>query len=264
MCGIVGIVGRSPVNQALYDALLVLQHRGQDAAGIVTCDEDGHLHLRKDNGLVRDVFNQQHMRSLTGNMGIGHVRYPTAGSASSAEAQPFYVNSPYGITLGHNGNLTNAAELKRELFLQDRRHINTESDSEILLNILAQELIRQDGLSLTPEALFRAVSGVHRRCQGAYGVVAMFCGRGILGFRDPHGIRPVVYGRRETEEGTEYMVASESVALDTLGFELVRDLAPGEAIYIEMDGTVHLQQCVENPVLSPCIFEYVYFAVPTR
>ncbi|MCG5511991.1 amidophosphoribosyltransferase [Ectothiorhodospira shaposhnikovii] len=262
MCGIVGIVGRSPVNQALYDALLVLQHRGQDAAGIVTCDEDGHLHLRKDNGLVRDVFNQQHMRSLTGNMGIGHVRYPTAGSASSAEAQPFYVNSPYGITLGHNGNLTNAAELKRELFLQDRRHINTESDSEILLNILAQELIRQDGLSLTPEALFRAVSGVHRRCQGAYGVVAMFCGRGILGFRDPHGIRPVVYGRRETEEGTEYMVASESVALDTLGFELVRDLAPGEAIYIEMDGTVHLQQCVENPVLSPCIFEYVYFARP--
>ncbi|EHQ52103.1 amidophosphoribosyltransferase [Ectothiorhodospira sp. PHS-1] len=262
MCGIVGIVGRSPVNQALYDALLVLQHRGQDAAGIVTCDEDGHLHLRKDNGLVRDVFNQQHMRSLTGNMGIGHVRYPTAGSASSAEAQPFYVNSPYGITLGHNGNLTNAAELKRELFLQDRRHINTESDSEILLNILAQELIRQDGLSLTPEALFRAVSGVHRRCQGAYGVVAMFCGRGILGFRDPHGIRPVVYGRRETEEGTEYMVASESVALDTLGFELVRDLAPGEAIYIEMDGTVHLQQCVENPILSPCIFEYVYFARP--
>ncbi|MCG5500409.1 amidophosphoribosyltransferase [Ectothiorhodospira lacustris] len=262
MCGIVGIVGRSPVNQALYDALLVLQHRGQDAAGIVTCDEDGHLHLRKDNGLVRDVFTQQHMRSLTGNMGIGHVRYPTAGSASSAEAQPFYVNSPYGITLGHNGNLTNAAELKRELFLQDRRHINTESDSEILLNILAQELIRQENLSLNPEALFRAVNGVHRRCQGAYGVVAMFCGRGILGFRDPHGIRPVVYGRRETEEGTEYMVASESVALDTLGFELVRDLAPGEAIYIEMDGTVHLQQCVENPVLSPCIFEYVYFARP--
>ncbi|MBK1673531.1 amidophosphoribosyltransferase [Ectothiorhodospira shaposhnikovii] len=262
MCGIVGIVGRSPVNQALYDALLVLQHRGQDAAGIVTCDEDGHLHLRKDNGLVRDVFTQQHMRSLTGNMGIGHVRYPTAGSSSSAEAQPFYVNSPHGITLGHNGNLTNAAGLKRELFLQDRRHINTESDSEILLNILAQELIRQDGLSLTPEALFRAVSGVHRRCQGAYGVVAMFCGRGILGFRDPHGIRPVVYGRRETEEGTEYMVASESVALDTLGFELVRDLAPGEAIYIEMDGTVHLQQCADNPGLSPCIFEYVYFARP--
>ncbi|SEQ06692.1 amidophosphoribosyltransferase [Ectothiorhodospira magna] len=262
MCGIVGIVGHSPVNQALYDALLVLQHRGQDAAGIVTCDEQGHLHLRKDNGLVRDVFNQQHMRGLSGNMGIGHVRYPTAGSASSAEAQPFYVNSPYGITLGHNGNLTNAAELKRELFLQDRRHINTESDSEILLNILAQELIRQDSLSLTPEGLFQAVSGVHRRCQGAYGVVAMFCGRGILGFRDPHGIRPVVYGRRDTPEGTEYMVASESVALDTLGFELVRDLAPGEAIYIETDGTVHLQQCVEQPVLSPCIFEYVYFARP--
>lgn len=262
MCGIVGIVGCTPVNQALYDALLMLQHRGQDAAGIVTCDMDGHLHLRKDNGLVRDVFHEQHMRNLTGHMGIGHVRYPTAGSSSSAEAQPFYVNSPYGITLGHNGNLTNAVDLKRELFLQDRRHINTESDSEILLNILAQEMSPQDGLYLTPEDVFNAVSGVHRRCQGAYAVVAMITGHGVLGFRDPLGIRPVVFGQRETPEGTETMVASESVALDTLGFELVRDLAPGEAIYIEASGRVHTRQCAENSVLSPCIFEYVYFSRP--
>jgi amidophosphoribosyltransferase len=262
MCGIVGIVGRSPVNQALYDALLVLQHRGQDAAGIVTCDLEGHLHLRKDNGLVRDVFHEQHMRNLTGPMGIGHVRYPTAGSASSAEAQPFYVNSPYGITLGHNGNLTNASDLKRELFLEDRRHINTESDSEILLNVLAQELIRHDGLAVTQDEIFNAVRGVHHRCQGAYAVVAMVAGRGVLGFRDPHGIRPVVFGRRETPEGPEYMVASESVALDTLGFDLVRDLDPGEAVYIEMDGTVHTRHCAEQATLSPCIFEYVYFARP--
>ncbi|SFM66504.1 amidophosphoribosyltransferase [Ectothiorhodospira mobilis] len=262
MCGIVGIVGRSPVNQALYDALLVLQHRGQDAAGIVTCDHGGHLHLRKDNGLVRDVFNEQHMRNLTGHMGIGHVRYPTAGSSSSAEAQPFYVNSPYGITLGHNGNLTNAPELKSELFVQDRRHINTESDSEILLNILAQELIRHDGLAVTHEEVFDAVSGVHRRCQGAYAVVAMIAGRGVLGFRDPHGIRPVVFGRRDTPDGPEYMVASESVALDTLGFELVRDLDPGEAVYIESDGTLHTRQCAPSPSLTPCIFEFVYFARP--
>ena len=262
MCGIVGIVGRSPVNQALYDALLVLQHRGQDAAGIVTCDTGGHLHLRKDNGLVRDVFNEQHMRNLTGHMGIGHVRYPTAGSSSSAEAQPFYVNSPYGITLGHNGNLTNAPELKSELFVQDRRHINTESDSEILLNILAQELIRHDGLAVTQEEVFDAVAGVHRRCQGAYAVVAMIAGRGVLGFRDPYGIRPVVFGRRDTPDGPEYMVASESVALDTLGFELVRDLDPGEAVYIESDGTLHTRQCAPSPSLTPCIFEFVYFARP--
>ncbi|MFW5453118.1 amidophosphoribosyltransferase [Thioalkalivibrio sulfidiphilus] len=263
MCGIVGIVGRSPVNQALYDSLLVLQHRGQDAAGIVTCDADGHLHLRKDNGLVRDVFNVQHMQNLLGNMGIGHVRYPTAGSSSSAEAQPFYVNSPYGIALGHNGNLTNAEALKRELFLQDRRHINTESDSEILLNVLAQELLKSESLSLQPEDLFRAVSGVHRRCSGAYAVVAMIAGRGILAFRDPHGIRPVVFGHRSTPEGEEYMVASESVALDTLGFELVRDLEPGEAVFIDNDARLHTRQCAEETaVFSPCIFEYVYFARP--
>jgi amidophosphoribosyltransferase len=263
MCGVVGIVGRSLVNQALYDALLVLQHRGQDAAGIVTCDQDGHLHLRKDNGLVRDVFNEKHMRNLTGNMGIGHVRYPTAGSSSSAESQPFYVNSPYGIALGHNGNLTNAQELKRELFLQDRRHINTESDSEILLNVFAQELLKADHLALDADDIFQAVAGVHRRCKGAYAVVAMVAGRGILAFRDPHGIRPVVLGRREGPDGEEYMLASESVALDTLGFELVRDLEPGEAVFVDEQSRVHSKVCANgDSVFAPCIFEYVYFARP--
>ncbi|MDD3517619.1 MAG: amidophosphoribosyltransferase [Chromatiales bacterium] len=262
MCGIVGIVGRSPVNQSIYDALLMLQHRGQDAAGIVTCDGDGHLHLRKDNGLVRDVFATHHMQRLQGNMGIGHVRYPTAGSSSSAEAQPFYVNSPYGITLGHNGNLTNTQALKRELFEQDRRHINTESDSEILLNIFAQELLRLDGLRIGADEVFAAVRGVHRRCQGAYAVIAMIAGRGIVGFRDPFGIRPVVFGQRETAEGVEYMIASESVALDTLGFSLIRDLEPGEAVYVDVAGNLHTRQCADDPRYSTCIFEYVYFARP--
>ncbi|HHH46592.1 MAG TPA: amidophosphoribosyltransferase [Thiotrichales bacterium] len=261
MCGIIGIVGHHPVNQALYDGLTVLQHRGQDAAGIVTCDE-GQFFLRKDNGLVRDVFNAHHMQLLRGNMGIGHVRYPTAGTSSSAEAQPFYVNSPYGIVLGHNGNLTNAAELKEELFKQDRRHINTRSDSEILLNILAQELLRQKGLKLTPNDVFDAVAGVHRRVRGAYAVVAMITDYGILAFRDPYGIRPVVFGFRETPEGREVMVASESVALDTQGFVLERDLMPGEAIFIEPSGMVHTRVCAEDTVYSPCIFEHVYFARP--
>ena len=261
MCGIIGIVGRSPVNQALYDGLTVLQHRGQDAAGIVTC-ESGKLYLRKDNGLVRDVFHTRHMTRLLGNMGIGHVRYPTAGTASSAEAQPFYVNSPFGITLGHNGNLTNAEALKRELFLQDRRHINTQSDSEILLNVFAQELLRQDKLRLEPDDVFAAVAGVHARCQGAYAVVAMITDYGIVAFRDPFGIRPVVYGRRETDQGVEWMVASESVALDALGFELVRDLEPGEALYVDMQGVAHTRLCAQDAMYSPCIFEYVYFARP--
>ena len=261
MCGIIGIVGRSPVNQALYNGLTVLQHRGQDAAGIVTYDQ-GRLYLRKAVGLVRDVFHTRHMHRLKGNIGIGHVRYPTAGSSVSAEAQPFYVNSPYGITLGHNGNLINAAELKKELFLADRRHINTDSDSEILLNVFAQELYKQGRLKLQPDDIFSAVSGVHRRCRGAYAVIAMIAGNGILAFRDPFGIRPVVYGGRETNEGIEYMVASESVALDLLGFTLIRDLDPGEAIFIDVNDKLHTRQCASNPVLSPCIFEYVYFARP--
>lgn len=261
MCGIIGIVGRGPVNQALYDGLTVLQHRGQDAAGIMTCHQ-GRLYLRKDNGLVRDVFQARHMQRLKGNIGIGQVRYPTAGTAASAEAQPFYVNSPYGISLGHNGNLTNATELKHELFRQDRRHINTDSDSEILLNVFAQELLKQEKLKMDPQDVFNAVADVHRRCKGAYAVVAMIIGYGVLAFRDPYGIRPLVFGRRESSDGPEYMVASESVALDMLDFELIRDLEPGEAVFIDTEHTLHTQQCAENPIYSPCIFEYVYFARP--
>ncbi|MBS3800973.1 MAG: amidophosphoribosyltransferase [Thioalkalivibrio sp.] len=263
MCGVVGIVGRSPVNQPLYDALLVLQHRGQDAAGIVTCDQDGRLHLRKDNGLVRDVFNSQHMQTLAGNMGLGHVRYPTAGSSSSAEAQPFYVNSPFGITLGHNGNLTNARELKQALFATDRRHINTDSDSEILLNVFAQELLRFLDNGLTADAVFNAVECVHHRAEGAYAVAAMIAGRGLLAFRDPYGIRPIVYGSRAAEEGgREWMVASESAALESQGFELERDLAPGEAVFITPEGEVSTRVCARDTQLTPCIFEHVYFARP--
>lgn len=262
MCGIVGIVGGTTVNQALYDALLVLQHRGQDAAGIVTCDY-GRLHLRKGNGLARDVFDEVHMRSLVGNMGIGHVRYPTAGCSTSAEAQPFYVNSPYGISLAHNGNLTNAHEIKEELFRQDRRHINTDSDSEILLNVFAHELAEQaGGLELSEEDVFRAVEGVHRRCRGGYGVVALIPNYGVIAFRDPNGIRPVVFGVRDGEDGAEMMVASESVALDTIGFDRVRDVEPGEAVILRHDGKLFTQQCAENTQRSPCLFEFVYFARP--
>jgi amidophosphoribosyltransferase len=210
MCGIIGILGKSPVNQALYDGLLVLQHRGQDAAGILTCD-DNRIHLRKDNGQVRDVFQERHMLGLKGNMGIGHVRYPTAGCDSPAEAQPFYVNSPYGLALAHNGNLTNADQLKDELYREDLRHINTDSDSEILLNVFAHELQAVAKLRLAPEHIFKAVSAVHRRCRGAYAVTMLVTGFGILAYRDPWGIRPLVYGKRETDQGTEYMFASESV-----------------------------------------------------
>ncbi|MCB1734903.1 MAG: amidophosphoribosyltransferase [Gammaproteobacteria bacterium] len=261
MCGIVGIVARNPVNQPIYDALTVLQHRGQDAAGIVTC-EGNRLSLRKDNGLVKDVFRTRHMRDLTGNMGIGHVRYPTAGTSNSEEAQPFYVNSPYGITLAHNGNLTNAAELKNELYQTGLRHMNTDSDSEVLLNILADELLRLGKQRVNHEDLFDAVARLHRRCRGAYAVVAMITGFGILAFRDPHGIRPVVFGVREDEAGPEAMVASESVALSALGFDLVRDLEPGEALFINTDGHIHTRQCTSKSILSPCIFEHVYFARP--
>ncbi len=261
MCGIVGLVAKSNVNQGLYDALTVLQHRGQDAAGMVTCDE-GRFYLRKDNGLVKDVFRSRHMQRLVGNMGIGHVRYPTAGSSSSAEAQPFYVNSPYGIVLAHNGNLTNAHELVEEVYREDLRHVNTNSDSEVLLNVFAHELQEQKQLIPKAQDVFETVKRVHKRIKGGYAVIAMLAGYGVVGFRDPNGIRPAVFGKRETANGPEYMIASESVALDALGYELVRDIEPGEAIFIDVDGNLHTQQCSENPKLTPCIFEHVYFARP--
>jgi amidophosphoribosyltransferase len=261
MCGIVGIVGKYPVNQALYDGLTVLQHRGQDAAGIVTVDNNT-LRLRKANGLVKDVFEARHMERLAGNMGIGHVRYPTAGSSSTAEAQPFYVNSPFGIALAHNGNLTNSHILKEEIFRVARRHVNTTSDSEVLLNVLAHELHNSGVMELQAEHIFRAVANVHRKVKGGYAVVALIIGHGLLAFRDPNGIRPLVMGKRETKLGTEYMVASESVALDADGFTVLRDVSPGEAVYITADGELHSFQCAENPSYTPCIFEYVYFARP--
>ncbi|MCC4816775.1 amidophosphoribosyltransferase [Vibrio lentus] len=260
MCGIVGIVGSTPVNQSIYDALTVLQHRGQDAAGICTI-ESNRFRLRKANGLVKDVFEAKHMQRLQGNVGIGHVRYPTAGSSSASEAQPFYVNSPFGITLAHNGNLTNASEVREKLFEKDRRHVNTTSDSEVLLNVLAHEIDTVKG-NVTSEDVFRAVANVHRTIRGAYAVTAMIIGHGMIAFRDPHGIRPLCLGKREINGKTEYMVASESVALDAVGFDFMRDVAPGEAIYATFDGELFTKQCADNPQLNPCIFEFVYFARP--
>src|SRR6266571_4626087 len=263
MCGILGIVAKTPVNQLLYDGLLLLQHRGQDAAGIVTSEHKA-FHMHKGPGMVRDVFRTRNMRSLSGATGIGHCRYPTAGSAFNAgEAQPFYVNSPFGIVLGHNGNLTNSETLKQEMFRQDLRHINTNSDSEVLLNVLAHELeLAAKGQKLDPETIFTAVANVHRRCRGAYAVVALIAGHGLLAFRDPFGIRPLVFGRNQTDGGPEYLVASESVALTAFGFELVRDVQAGEAIFIDEGGTFHSRQCAAKPVSAPCIFEYVYLARP--
>ncbi len=261
MCGIVGVVGQSEVKQVLYDALTLLQHRGQDAAGIVTCDNN-RFYLRKDNGMVSDVFRTRHMQTLQGRMGIGHVRYPTAGSSSSAEAQPFYVNSPYGITLAHNGNLTNTQAMAQALFTADLRHINTQSDSEVLLNILAHELQRLGKLIPSPDDVFAAVSALHERCEGAYAAVAMITGYGIVGFRDPFGIRPLIFGQRKTDQGMEVMIASESVALSAAGFEIIRDVAPGEAVYVTADGTIHTRQCAKKTQATPCIFEYVYLARP--
>ncbi len=262
MCGIVGVVSNSPVNQLLYDALLLLQHRGQDAAGIAT----GHgnkFAMHKANGLVRDVFRTRNMRSLPGNIGIGQVRYPTAGSTSEEEAQPFYVNAPFGIVLAHNGNLINADELKIELFKNDMRHLNTDSDSEVLLNILAHQIQEvTSGYSLDPQSMFRAVSMLHRRVRGSYAVVAQIAGYGLLAFRDPFGIRPLCIGLSHTENGIEYMIASESVALDGLGFKFLRDVEPGEAIFIDLDGKMYNEQCADNPTLNPCAFEYVYLARP--
>jgi amidophosphoribosyltransferase len=262
MCGIVGVVSHQPVNQMLYDALLLLQHRGQDAAGIAT-NQSNTFSMHKANGLVRDVFRTRNMRSLNGNSGIGHCRYPTAGSSSEEEAQPFYVNAPFGITLAHNGNLTNWEQLKDEMFKIDRRHINTDSDSEVLLNVLAHEIHKAStGFSLTPANIFQAVTVLIKRVRGGYAAVAQIAGSGMLAFRDPNGIRPLCLGINEGPEGTEYMIASESVALEGMGFRFVRDVLPGEAIFIDMDNQLHAQICADNPKLNPCVFEYVYLARP--
>jgi amidophosphoribosyltransferase len=263
MCGIVGVIAQSPVNQLIYDALLLLQHRGQDAAGIVTMQ--GHkCFMHKARGMVRDVFRTRNMRALPGNVGLGQVRYPTAGNAySEEEAQPFYVNAPFGIVLVHNGNLTNAHALKAELIEKDRRHINTESDTEVLINILAHELERAArGAELGPDVVFDAVAAVHRRVKGSYAVVALIAGHGLLAFRDPFGIRPLIYGEAETADGASVIVASESVALEGTGHRVVRDVAPGEALFIDLAGRLHARQCAQNPTLHPCAFEYVYLARP--
>jgi amidophosphoribosyltransferase len=263
MCGIVGVISKAPVNQLIYDALLLLQHRGQDAAGIVTM-QGTKCFMHKARGMVRDVFRTRNMRALPGTVGLGQVRYPTAGNAySEEEAQPFYVNAPYGIVLVHNGNLTNAPALKQELFDIDRRHINTESDTEVLINILAHEIeMAARDLTLTPEVIFKAVSAVHRRVKGSYAVVALIAGHGLLAFRDPFGIRPLCFGQSQGPDGPEVMVASESVVLEGTAHKLTRDVAPGEAIFIDLDGHIHSQQCAANPSLNPCMFEFVYLARP--
>jgi len=263
MCGIVGAISKSPVNQLLYDALLLLQHRGQDAAGIVTM-QGTKCFMHKAHGMVRDVFRTRNMRALPGNVGLGQVRYPTAGNAwSEEEAQPFYVNAPFGIVLVHNGNLTNTSALKSELFRIDRRHINTDSDTEVLINILAHEVeVAARDLPLTPQAVFAAVAAVHKRVKGSYAVIALIAGHGLLAFRDPFGIRPLAIGELRTDDGVEYMVASESVAIEGTGRHVHRDVAPGEAIFIDVDGRLHTQQCAEHPSLHPCIFEFVYLARP--
>ncbi len=267
MCGIVGVVSQAPVNQLIYDGLLLLQHRGQDAAGIVT-QQNRKFFMHKAKGMVRDVFRTRNMRALPGNVGLGQVRYPTAGNAfSEDEAQPFYVNAPFGLVLSHNGNLTNAAELKAELFNTDHRHINTDSDSEVLLNVLAHELEKTTrGLPLKPVDVFAAVRGVHKRVKGSYAVVALIAGHGLLAFRDPFGIRPLCMGHSSNEgekgSGRTVMVASESVALEGTGHAFDRDIAPGEAVFVDMDGNIHAQQCADNATLNPCIFEFVYLARP--
>ncbi|MEA5098614.1 MAG: amidophosphoribosyltransferase [Burkholderiaceae bacterium] len=262
MCGVVGVVSYAPVNQLIYDSLLLLQHRGQDAAGIAT-NHGNTFMMHKANGLVRDVFRTRNMRSLLGNSGIGQVRYPTAGSSSAEEAQPFYVNAPFGITLAHNGNLTNWEQLRVEMFRNDRRHINTNSDSEVLLNVLAHEIEKATtGFTLDPAALFKAVAELHKRVRGSYGVVAQIAGFGMLAFRDPFGIRPLCIGFAESDKGIEYMIASESSTLEGMGFQLLRDVLPGEAIFIDLDRKLYHQQCAENPSLNPCAFEFVYFARP--
>jgi amidophosphoribosyltransferase len=263
MCGIVGVIAKDPVNQLIYDALLLLQHRGQDAAGIVTM-QGTKCFMHKARGMVRDVFRTRNMRSLVGTVGIGQVRYPTAGNAySEEEAQPFYVNAPFGIVLVHNGNLINATALKRELISVDRRHINTESDTEVLINVLAHELqTAAQGISLTPDAIFQAVRAVHKRLKGSYAVVALIAGHGLLAIRDPFGIRPLCFGLGAGPSGPELIVASESVAIEGTGHTMTRDVAPGEAIFVDLQGKLHARQCAENPSLNPCMFEFVYLARP--
>jgi amidophosphoribosyltransferase len=263
MCGIVGVVSNAPVNQLIYDALLLLQHRGQDAAGIAT-QLDRKFFMHKAKGMVKDVFRTRNMRSLPGNCGLGQVRYPTAGNAySEEEAQPFYVNAPFGIVLVHNGNLTNAHALKSELFVTDHRHINTESDSEVLLNVLAHELEKAThGMPLKPADVFTAVAKLHQRVRGSYAVVALIAGHGLLAFRDPFGIRPLCMGKSKRADVISTMFASESVALEGTGHDFERDLEPGEAVFVDLDGNVHAKQCAKSPVLNPCIFEFVYLARP--
>ena len=261
MCGVVAIFGKSPVAQSLYDALTMLQHRGQDAAGIVTCNGDG-LHTRKGRGMVRDVFHTRHMRKLKGNVGIGHIRYPTAGKKKSGESQPFYVNSPYGICLAHNGNLVNYDDLSDLLASTDLRHLNSKSDSEVLLNVFAHELQKIGQRGTMADRIFEAITELHKRTSGGYAVVSLIANNGIVAFRDPNGIRPLVLGKKDGQSGTEYMIASESVALDALDFERVRDVAPGEAIFIDNKGRVHSKICTDEGQWSPCIFEFVYLARP--
>ncbi|MBU0981162.1 amidophosphoribosyltransferase [Patescibacteria group bacterium] len=261
MCGIIGIHSNDPVFLQLYDGLMMLQHRGQDAAGMVTYDSE-QIHLVKGDGLVADVFGPTESKRLCGNTGLGHVRYPTAGTYDTAEAQPFYVNAPYGVALIHNGTLTNTDELREQVIKSNKRHLNTRSDSEVLLNVLADELDKQDGLSLKPEHIFNAMEGVFKRVRGAYAVIALIAGHGLLAFRDPNAIRPLIFGQRKDDLYTDTILASESVALDVLGFEVIGDLAPGEAVYVDLHGNVHRKICAGKTELTPCIFEYVYFARP--
>lgn len=262
MCGIVGISSETHVASSIYESLLMLQHRGQDAAGMVVCDNEGRLHSRKSMGYVRDVFHQSHMNKLVGHYGIGHVRYPTAGGAGKEFAQPMYVNSPYGISLAHNGNLTNSKTLARELFHAEMRHLNTDSDSEVLLNIFAHELGKQRAILPSTKHFFQAVKKTHSRCHGAYAVLALITGFGLLAFRDPRGIRPLVIGERQGKTQKEYIIASENSSFSALGYTTLRDVAPGEAVFIDTLGQLHSQQCADNPEPTPCLFEYVYLARP--
>ena len=262
MCGIVGISSETHVASSIYESLLMLQHRGQDAAGMVVCDNEGRLHSRKSMGYVRDVFHQSHMNKLVGHYGIGHVRYPTAGGAGKEFAQPMYVNSPYGISLAHNGNLTNSKALARELFHAEMRHLNTDSDSEVLLNIFAHELGKQRAILPSTKHFFQAVKKTYSRCHGAYAVLALITGFGLLAFRDPRGIRPLVIGERQGKAQKEYIIASENSSFSALGYTTLRDVAPGEAVFIDTLGQLHSQQCADNPEPTPCLFEYVYLARP--